>query len=243
MKSGTTRIMQLGASCLFVLCLLGVALLFQAEQALAQTGNIDPTDKWAWETNAGWINFAPDNGGVIVYSDHLEGDAWGENIGWIRLGSYTGGGTHTYANTTEDDYGVNRDAPGNLSGYAWGTNVGWINFNPTHGGVTIDPITGSFDGYAWGENIGWIHFKNDDPAYNVVVSSVIAVSSGDVDGNGTVDVLDVRLCLQIALGVIPGTLQQRAASDVDSDGDVDMDDARILAEYIIGIRSALPGGG
>ena len=229
----------------FSALVVGVILVLVAGGGVAlAAGNIDDTNKYAWSADAGWINFAPDNGGVIVYSDHLEGDAWGENIGWIRLGSYTGGGTRTYANTTQDNYGVNRDASGNLSGYAWGTNVGWINFNSTHGEVTIDPITGSFDGYAWGENIGWIHFKNTGPsAYNVVVSSVIAVSKGDVDGNGTVDVLDVRLCLQIALGVIPGTLQQRAASDVDSDGDVDMDDARILAEYIIGIRSALPGGG
>lgn len=48
--------------------------------------------------------------------------------------------------------------------------MGWINFNPTHGGVTIDPATGSFDGYAWGENIGWIHFKGTAPAYNVVTT-------------------------------------------------------------------------
>jgi hypothetical protein len=142
--------------------------------AYAVTGSsIDPTDKWAWSTNAGWINFAPTCTGcqgVTVYADHLEGYAWGENIGWIRMGTHTGGGAHTYANTSATDYGVNRDASGNLSGYAWGTNVGWINFNPTNGGVTIDPATGSFDGYAWGENVGWIHFKNTNPAYNVAIS-------------------------------------------------------------------------
>jgi hypothetical protein len=134
-------------------------------------GNIDPVDKWAWSTNAGWINFAAactGCEGVSVYTDHLEGYAWGENIGWIRLGTHTGGGAHTHGNTSATDYGVNRDASGNLSGYAWGTNVGWINFDPTNGGVTID-ATGSFDGYAWGENIGWIHFKNADPAYNVAL--------------------------------------------------------------------------
>jgi hypothetical protein len=149
--------------------LFGVALRPGSGQAQAVTGNIDATDKWAWGTNVGWINFAPTHGGVTVYSDHLEGYAWGENIGWIRMGSYDGGGAHTYANTTKDNYGVNRDTNGNLSGYAWGTNVGWINFNPTHGVVTIDPDTGSFDGYAWAENIGWIHFKGTGAVvYNVV---------------------------------------------------------------------------
>jgi hypothetical protein len=56
-----------------------------------------------------------------------------------------------------------------------------------------------------------------------------------VDGDGTVTVLDARLCLQIAIGVFPGTPQQRAAADVDEDGDVDRDDAQLLAEQLIGI--------
>ncbi len=148
-----------------------VALVFALfGLAYAVTGsNIDPVNKWAWSTNAGWINFAPTCTGcegVTVHADHLEGYAWGENTGWIRLGTHTGGGAHTYGNTSATDYGVNRDSDGNLSGYAWGTNVGWIHFNPTDGGVSVDPATGSFDGYAWAENVGWIHFKG--PGYNVV---------------------------------------------------------------------------
>ena len=141
-----------------VLCLVGIVQ--------AATGNIDVMDKWAWVTNVGWINFRPEHGGVTIYSDHLEGDAWGENVGWIRLGTYTGGGSHTYANDTADNYGVNNDGNGNLSGYAWGANIGWINFNPNDSQVTIDG-DGKFDGYAWGENVGWIHFQNADPAYLV----------------------------------------------------------------------------
>jgi len=147
-----------------VLCLVGVAY--------AATSNIDPDDKWAWSKNVGWVNFAPEGyAGVTVYADHLEGYAWAENIGWIRLGSYEGGGSHTYTNDAADTYGVNRDPSGNLSGHAWSKNVGWINFNPDGDeGVTINPSTGSFDGYAWAENVGWIHFRNVAPAYNVVTS-------------------------------------------------------------------------
>ena len=156
-----------GCICLSVVMM---SLFMMSTVIQAQTGNIDPVDKWAWGTNVGWLNFRPVNGGVTVYADHLEGYAWAENIGWIRLGTREGGGAHTYANTSDTDYGVNRDVSGNLSGYAWGTNVGWINFAPDYGGVTIDPVTGSFDGYAWGENVGWIHFKNDTPAYNVVTA-------------------------------------------------------------------------
>ena len=142
---------------------------------VALGGNIDVSNRWAWGTNVGWINFAPSCSGcdgVMVYGDHLEGYAWGENIGWIRMGSYEGGGAHNYANTVADDYGVNNDGSGNLSGYAWGTNVGWINFDPTNGGVTIDMTSGEFDGYAWGENIGWIRFRGtaaDLTAYKVAI--------------------------------------------------------------------------
>ena len=63
---------------------------------------------------------------------------------------------------------------------------------------------------------------------------------GDLNSDGAIDLLDVRLCAQIATGYIIGTAQQRAAADVDSDGDVDADDVTILSEYILGMRTTLP---
>lgn len=147
--------------------LVVLMLLLASGTAVLAAGNIDPTDRWAWGINVGWISFNPYNGGVTVYSDHLEGYAWGENVGWIRLGTCAGGSPCSHANNAAATYGVNNDGVGNLSGYAWGFNVGWINFRPTGGGVTVDPVTGDFDGRAWGENVGWIHFQNDSPAYKV----------------------------------------------------------------------------
>jgi len=135
------------ASLVLVLVTAGVAL-----------SDIALSNIWGWGTNVGWIYMAPAAGGVTVCDDHLEGYAWGENIGWIRLGTFTGCGAHTYPNTTNADYGVNRDAGDNLSGYAWGTNVGWINLAPANGGVTVDPSNGTLTGYAWSENGGWIRF-------------------------------------------------------------------------------------
>jgi hypothetical protein len=139
-------------------------------QVVEAAGNIDPVNKWAWATNAGWINFNPANGGVTVCGDHLEGHAWAENIGWIKLGTFSGCAAHTYSNTSATDYGVNKDSSGHLSGNAWSTSAGWIKFDPTNGGVTVASGSGSFDGYAWAENIGWIHFKGTGSvAYNVVL--------------------------------------------------------------------------
>ena len=67
-----------------------------------------------------------------------------------------------------------------------------------------------------------------------------ALARGDLDGDGRVDVVDVRLCLEFATGCAPCTMEQRAAADIDNDGDVDIIDARILAEYVLGLRSTLP---
>jgi hypothetical protein len=135
--------------------------------------SIDPVDKWAWGTNVGWVNFAPVDGVVTVFPDHLEGFAWGENIGWIRLGTHIGGGPHTYGNTSPSDYGVNHDGAGNLLGYAWGTNVGWVNFAPIHGGVTADLVTGELNGHAWAENVGWISFRGTGGvAYGVRIEPI-----------------------------------------------------------------------
>jgi uncharacterized repeat protein (TIGR01451 family) len=163
--------------------LITVALLGSLGLARSATGsNIDPTDKFAWSANTGWINLNPQCTGcegVTVYADHLEGYAWSESIGWMRMGSHTGGGAHTYANISSDDYGVNLDATGVLSGYAWSATIGWINFNPNHGGVTVDLSTGEFDGYAWSESVGWIHFKHTSaPTYGpVAVANVTLVKS------------------------------------------------------------------
>ena len=143
--------------------------LFGSTTAWASDGNIDTNNKYAWSENAGWLNFRPTNGGVTVHGTYLSGYAWVENIGWITLGS----GTGPYSNTTNTNWGVNRNSDTNaLSGYAWSENSGWINFGSTNSDVTVNTSTGEFDGYAWAENVGWIHFKYDAPAYNVKVSNI-----------------------------------------------------------------------
>ena len=140
---------------------IGIIALFLTVTVVLAFGSIDSVMKWAWGTNVGWIDFAPDLGGVTVFEDHLEGYAWGENIGWIRMGTCESGSPCTYANTSAENYGVNHDGAGNLSGYAWSSNVGWINFDPDgEEQVLIDLKTGDFSGYAWGENISWIGFNN-----------------------------------------------------------------------------------
>ena len=146
-----------------------VVVLFLVSGICMAEGNIDPTEKYSWSSQAGWLNFSPTHGGVTVVPDgangYLKGFVWAENIGWIKLGAGSGAGP--YANTSAADWGVNMDAAGNLSGYGWTSHAGWINFHPAHGQATIDPVTGAFGGVAWGENVGWISFRGDSPAYGV----------------------------------------------------------------------------
>jgi len=171
--------MNNGAPSNRLVCVVALLLLaLWAYPAQSQdSSNIDQVDRWAWATNAGWLNLRPADGGVRVYRDHLEGWAWGENIGWVRLGTFTVPGPHTYSNSSPADYGVNHDGSGNLSGYAWGSNIGWINFAPSDGGVTIDLSTGSFDGFAWAENVGWISFRGRGSiTYNVVLGQLLALT-------------------------------------------------------------------
>ncbi len=73
----------------------------------------------------------------------------------------------------------------------------------------------------------------DIGAYESSFSSAPAV--GDVNSDGVINILDVRLCLQIALGVIPGTAAQRSAADMNGDGQVTLADAQLLADYVIGL--------
>jgi hypothetical protein len=151
--------------------LLSLALLAAASSAHAAPSNVDPTLKYTWGENIGWIDWfsagpTPGQQGVVIGLTTMSGFAWGENVGWINFGDGTPASGSSYANITGDDFGVNIAADGRLSGYAWGENIGWINFNtfPTLGAsnqhARIDFAARRLRGYAWGENIGWINLDS-----------------------------------------------------------------------------------
>lgn len=62
----------------------------------------------------------------------------------------------------------------------------------------------------------------------------VSETSADVNGDGTTDVLDVRLVLQAALGLVELTPEQIQVADIDGDGQVTMADAEALASRVIG---------
>jgi hypothetical protein len=109
-------------------------VLFAAIPVAHATGNIAPGYKYAWGNIAGWINFAPTNGGITVSTSGITGYAWAGNTGWINFSATNGGVTNT--------------ADGTLGGYAWDEGGGWISFT----GVTID-ANGRFHGTAIGGTV------------------------------------------------------------------------------------------
>ena len=148
--------MRMRTSNLRSLVLTGLTLLLVwPAVALAQSGNINPSQHEAWMENAGWLDFSPAGGGVTVGPTFLAGYAWSESAGWVKLGSSGGG---PYGNTSATNWGVNR-AGGTLSGFAWSETAGWIDFAPTGGGVTVNAGTGQMSGYAWSESLGWVSFR------------------------------------------------------------------------------------
>jgi len=58
---------------------------------------------------------------------------------------------------------------------------------------------------------------------------------GDVDGNGVVDALDVRLAMQHAEGLITLTAVEQERADFDGDGQVTEEDSRMIGQMILGL--------
>lgn len=123
----------------FKLIMATIGLLASPLLAFASTGTIDSTNKWAWGSNTGFLNFNATNGNVQVSDSALTGDVWSDTYGWINL--------------APAQAGVHNDGTGVLSGNAWGQNTGYISF----GGVSINS-SGVFTGTAAGTIIGALTF-------------------------------------------------------------------------------------
>jgi hypothetical protein len=179
--------------------------------ASATDGVIDSTDRYAWNDNWGWIDFATSTGNVIITNTEMSGYASNGHAGWISLNcadenicSYGTQGTDTgyyYRVRTSSSTGA-------LYGYAWNDALGWISMNCDQTGiggtntcstvnykVTISTTTGVFTGYAWSDVAGWISFNCSDQGvcgtsdYKVVTTwrptQSIAYESGGGDANTT----------------------------------------------------------
>ena len=65
-------------------------------------------------------------------------------------------------------------------------------------------------------------------------NAIILGTLGDPTGDSVVDICDIRLCYQIALGLVEGSAYEKAMCDIDGDGDVDQGDAELIIAQLRG---------
>jgi hypothetical protein len=140
---------------------------------------MDATNKYAWSSSVGWINFNPTNGGVDVTDTQMIGQAWSDDYGWINLQPTTSWVT----NTIVDD--ATLGCIGDLSGQAWNSNLGWLDFENTY----ID-TNGYFQGTASGALFGSVTFQGTNHSVRTTwipscnsAPTAIALSPNTIDEN------------------------------------------------------------
>lgn len=129
-QPNTVRLRWVARGLFLALLLAGAPLA----HASTTSGTVSSVYKYAWGTVAGYVNFAPTNGGLTITDAAITGYAWGANTGWINFSATSGGVTNSTA--------------GVLGGYAWDSGGGWVSFT----GVTIDS-SGKFHGSATGGTV------------------------------------------------------------------------------------------
>ncbi len=129
--------------------------------------SINPTNKFAYGANIGWIDARGNtNSGAVIGEFVCSGYLYSANAGWIHLGSNAPANGIQYQNNSATDYGVNNDGLGNLRGFAYSANAGWINFE-SKGAPKVNLQTGKLSGSIYSANCGWIDLSN---AFAVVPS-------------------------------------------------------------------------
>ena len=139
--------------------------LLLAGSAAAET--VQPDQRWAWSSNAGWLDARPlgDGGpGLHAAGGMVRGWLYAANVGWISAHC-----TNT-ASCDAVDYGLQlEEFPGHpdllrLVGWLWSPNAGWISAHCINTsscdavdyGLHVDLESGLIDGWAWSEALGWI---------------------------------------------------------------------------------------
>ena len=82
----------------------------------------------------------------------------------------------------------------------------------------------------------------DDFAFYVLTPSEgsAAAAAGDVDGSGTIDIIDVIKLNKYLLGSTTLTAAEKAAADVDRSGEVDSTDSLNILKYVVELIDTLP---
>ena len=72
------------------------------------------------------------------------------------------------------------------------------------------------------------------------ISHLAAEPCGDVNSDGSIDIVDALLIAQNYVGLDPANFDA-AAADVNGNGPIDIVDALLIAQYYVGLITELPG--
>ncbi len=169
------------------------------------TGPIDPTNRYAWNSIIGWLDFYGAPGGPATVAT-AKMTRWAVSSG----GDFAVDCATTPSGdicATSNFYVSN--STGNLAGWGWNDAYGWVSFcgnstdsstwdgstwvcpaSPTYQ-VTINQLDGQFHGWAWNDIAGWISFNCAEPDvcgtsnYKVAVAGVGSDAWSYIGPDGT----------------------------------------------------------
>jgi hypothetical protein len=194
---------------------LVLAVALQPVAFVRAATSINPTNKYAYAANLGWVDARGNtNSGAVIGEFICSGYLYAANVGWINLGSNAPVNGIQYQNNSAADYGVNHDGQGNLRGFAYSANVGWINFE-SNGAPKVNLQTGKLSGSVYSANCGWISLSNT----SAVVQTDTIPGGTDSNANGLPDAWE---------RIYFGTLGINPNADSDGDG------VSNLEEYLAG---------
>lgn len=154
------------------------------------TGPIDFTNRYAWNSIIGWLDFYGAPGGPATVTT-AKMTRWATSSdGAFALDCATTPGGNICATS---NFFVSHSA-GNLAGWAWNDTYGWVSFcgNSASGStwsgstwvcpaspayqVTINQANGQLHGWAWNDIIGWISFNCLEPGVCAASNYKVAVA-------------------------------------------------------------------
>ena len=197
---------------------------------IAEAMFIDSSNKYAWSSSAGWINFNPTNGNVEVSDTKLTWQAWIDNYGWINLQPTNSGVDNIITNH------VSLGCIGDLSGQWWNTNLGWLDFDNTYidengnfKGTATGPMfwVVSFSGLNFSVSTDWNPICFDTDWLSEAEENTLGTDPklNDTDGDGKDDNIELGPDINNPADTdLDGIIDALESSIVDTDSDWVMDE-------------------
>jgi len=196
--------------------------------ASESNGTVNATHKYAWGEKLGWINYAPEHGGVTNNcAGELGGKAWSSTKGWIDMTGVTISSSGVFAGTAGDaDTTAGRIK---LDCLECSVTTDWIPCASRPVTETVSDTTVTTEGGSGGPaTMSTVEAKSFNTGFNdQVVESFFAsiAEKADANGDGMVNMSDFS---DMIANWGMNTSGGGGVSDLDGNGSVDLRDINLL---------------